>query len=60
MTAPRWTSHACTRSAEPQSDQVLAIGAPRHPYPGPRPEASGYCTEHTACSCACHSNHEGE
>ena len=54
MTASRWISHACQRPAEPQSVQVLALAAPRHPHPGPRPELSGYCTEHQACGCACH------
>jgi hypothetical protein len=54
MTALRWISRACMHLAERQSDQVLSVGAPRHPHPGARPEASGYCTEHAACGCACH------
>jgi len=41
MTAQRWISHAGQHPAEPQSAQVLALGAPLHPHPGPRPEASG-------------------
>jgi hypothetical protein len=47
-----WVSYACSHPTEQQSAGVQR--SRRHPYPGERPEASGWCVVPSRCTCRCH------